>query len=83
MGHDHHLLLVKGVDWKGVGYLTSILSVFLLGAIAWPKPDDPAWQIPVLIGGMATSIVGMAFRYKAHLDQQRAIRKAEAEARQR
>jgi hypothetical protein len=32
---------------------------------------------------MIASIVGMGFRYKAHRDQQRAIRKAEAEARQR
>jgi hypothetical protein len=30
--------------------------------------------------GMAASIIGMGFRYKAHLDQQREIRKAETEA---
>jgi hypothetical protein len=29
---------------------------------------------------MATSIIGMGFRYKAHLDQQREIKKAEREA---
>jgi hypothetical protein len=29
---------------------------------------------------MATSVVGMGFRYKAHLDQKREIRKAKAEA---
>ena len=71
---------VSGIDWKGLGYLVSILSVFLLGAIAWPKPEDPKWHIAVLIAGMATSILGMAFRYKAHLDQQRELKKAEAEA---
>ena len=27
-----------GIDWEGLGYLTSIVSVFFLGAIAWPKP---------------------------------------------
>jgi hypothetical protein len=70
-----------GIDWKGLGYLVSILSVFLLGAIAWPKPEDPAWHAPVLIAGMATSIIGRAFRYKSHLDQQRELKKAEAEAR--
>ena len=32
---------VEGLDWKALGYLTSIASVFFLGAIAWPKPDDP------------------------------------------
>jgi hypothetical protein len=69
-----------GIDWKGLGYLTSIASVFFLGAIAWPKPEDPSWHLAALIIGMATSIVGMAFRYKSHLDQQREIKKAEAEA---
>jgi hypothetical protein len=68
------------IDWKGLGYLTSIVSVFFLGAIAWPKPDDPKWHMAALIIGMATSIIGMGFRYKAHLDQQREIRKAKAEA---
>ena len=69
-----------GIDWKGLGYLVSILSVFLLGAIAWPKPDDPKWHLPLLIAGMATSIVGMALRYKSHLYQQRELKRAEAEA---
>jgi hypothetical protein len=71
----------KGLDWKGLGYLVSIVSVFMLGAIAWPKAGEPAWHLPLLIAGMAASIVGMACRYKAHLDQQRELRKAEAEAR--
>ena len=73
---------MRGVDWKGVGYLTSILSVFLLGAIAWPKPEDPNWHAIALIAGMATSIIGMGFRYYAHLQQQAEVRRAEAEARQ-
>ena len=71
------------VDWKGLGYLISIASVFFLGAIAWPKTDDPWWHVPALIVGMAASIAGMGCRYKAHLDQQREIRKAKAEARSR
>jgi len=70
----------SGIDWKGLGYLISMLSVCLLGAIAWPKARDPAWHLPVLIVGMATSILGMAFRYKSHLDQQRELKKAEADA---
>jgi hypothetical protein len=68
------------VDWKALGYIVSIVSVFFLGAIAWPKPNDPWWHEPALIIGMATSVVGMGFRYKAHLDQKREIRKAKAEA---
>lgn len=83
MSHPHITSpIFLGIDWKGLGYLVSILSVFLLGVIAWPKPDDPRWHVPVLIIGMATSIAGMALRYKAHLAQQRELRKAEAEAKE-
>ena len=71
------------MDWKGLGYLVSIVSVFLLGAIAWPSASEPRWHIWVLSAGMATSICGMAFRYKAHLDQQKELRKTKAEARRR
>jgi hypothetical protein len=74
---------VSGFDWKALGYLVSIASVFLLGAIAWPKPEDPGWHVPMLIAGMATSIVGMACRYKSHLDDLRKIRKAEEDAKRR
>jgi hypothetical protein len=73
----------NGIDWKGLGYLISIVSVFFLGAVAWPKPSEPWWHMPALIAGMATSILGMASRYKAHLDQQREIKKAKAEAERR
>ena len=69
------------VDWKGLGYLISIVSVFFLGAVAWTKENPPGWYYPVLIIGMAPSIIGMAFRYKAHLDQQRELKRTKAEAR--
>jgi hypothetical protein len=72
-----------GVDWKGLGYLISIVSVFFLGSIAWPKSDEPRWHLSALIIGMATSIIGMACRYKAHLDEQREIKKTKAEAERR
>ena len=82
MRHEHVTKpAVGGVDWKGLGYLISIASVFLLGAIAWPKSGDPSWHMAVLLAGMATSIIGMGCRYKAHLDEQREIRRAKAEAR--
>jgi hypothetical protein len=71
----------QGPDWKGIGYLVSIVSVFFLGAIAWPKPEDPEWHLPVLIAGMAASILGMGFRYLAHRKQQAEIKKTKAEAR--
>ena len=62
------------------GYLTSIVSVIVLGMIAWPKAESPAWHLPVLILGMALSIVGMGCRYKAHLGQQKEIEQTEQEA---
>ena len=83
MRHENVIVTTRGLDWKGLGYLVSIVSAFLLGAIAWPKAGDPAWHEPVLIAGMATSIIGMAFRYKAHLDQRRELKQAKAEARRR
>ena len=67
------------LDWKALGYLTSIVSVFFLGAIAWPKPDDPDWAAPVLIAGMAASVLGMAFRYIAHLQQKKEIQRTKAQ----
>ena len=81
MRHETLTAVAKsGIDWKAVGYLVSIVSVFFLGAIAWPKPGDPVWHLPALIIGMATSVIGMGFRYKAHLDQKREIRRTENEA---
>lgn len=70
----------RGVDWKGLGYLISIVSVLFLGAVAWEKENAPWWFYPALVIGMVTSIVGMACRYKAHLDMRREIRTAEAQA---
>ena len=71
------------IDWKGLGYLISIGSVFFLGIVAWPKQGEPGLYMPVLLIGMATSIIGMGCRYKAHLDQQRELQRTKAEARQR
>jgi hypothetical protein len=68
----------SGLDFKAIGYLTSIMSVLFLGAVAWTKSDPPSWYYPVLILGMATSIIGMGFRYAAHLRQKREIKKATA-----
>ena len=71
------------MDWKGLGYLVSIVGVLLLGAIAWPTDSEPRWHVPVLIAGMATSICGMGFRYMAHLQQQRELKKIESAERRR
>ena len=83
MRHETVTSAGSSTDWKGLGYLVSIAGVFLLGAVAWPRADEPAWHMPVLVAGMATSIIGMACRYKAHLDQQRELKRTKAEARRR
>ena len=69
-----------GVDIKAIGYLTSIVSVLFLGAVAWTKENPPGWYYPALVIGMASSIIGMGFRYAAHLRQKREIREAKAKA---
>jgi hypothetical protein len=81
MRHDTvNVPVPTGVDIKAIGYLTSIVSVVFLGAIAWTKENPPGWYYPALVIGMATSIIGMGFRYAAHLRQKREIRKAQEEA---
>jgi hypothetical protein len=79
MRHKTVTVPVPGIDWKGLGYTASIISVFLLGAVAWPSTQDPAWQLPVLLGGMATSILGMGFRYLEHLKQLKELRRLHRE----
>ena len=69
-----------GFDWKAAGYLISIVSVLFLGAIAWTKENPPGWYYPVLVVGMATSILGMGCRYMAHLHEKAEIRRAQEEA---
>jgi len=41
-------------------------------------PREQASFAPVLIAGMATSVLGMAFRYMAHLQQKKEIEKTKA-----
>ena len=64
-----------GLDWKALGYISSIASVFFLGAIAWPKPGEPWWHLPALIIGVVTSVLGMGFRYLAHINQKKEMSK--------
>ena len=69
------------MDLKGLGYLVSTISVLLLGAVAWPDPDEPRWKAIVLIAGMAVSIVGMFLRHLSHRKDRKDIERADHEAR--
>jgi hypothetical protein len=51
---------------KGIGYLVSIASVFLLGIVAWQGADDGGTRLLVAFG-MATSIIGMGMRWASFL----------------
>jgi hypothetical protein len=75
--------LPTGIDWKGIGYLFSIAGALLLGAIAWPTPEEPAWHLPALLGGVGTTIIGFAIRYLAHLKERKELARTRREAEQR
>lgn len=70
------------MDLKAVGYLISTVSVFFLGIVAWPAPDEPRWKAVAVSVGMATSIIGMGARFLSHRkdrhDLHRVERKAES-----
>lgn len=68
------------IDWRGIGYIFSVIGILFLGAEARPKPTDPWWYWPALIIGVVTSIIGFGLRYFAHLKQRREIRRVKAEA---
>lgn len=61
---------------KSLGYLISTVSVFMLGVVAWPKPGEPRLMTWLVIGGMASSIVGMFLRYLSHRKDKRDIAEA-------
>jgi uncharacterized membrane protein YhhN len=64
---------------KSLGYLISTLSVLMLGAVAWPKPGEPSHIKWLVIGGMASSVVGMFLRYLSHRKDKKDIAEAKLE----
>lgn len=64
------------MDLQGLGYLISSVSVALLGAVAWPGPDEPRWKAWAVVIGMATSVLGMSVRFLSHLRDKRNIARA-------
>jgi hypothetical protein len=51
---------------KTVGYLVSTLSVVLLGIVSFKSCKDDPWLMAALVGGMITSVTGMACRWLSH-----------------
>jgi uncharacterized membrane protein YccC len=55
---------------KGLGYLVSTLSVFLLAAGSLKTALQEPLLLVCLIAGMATSICGMGLRYLSYRREQ-------------
>ena len=51
---------------KGLGYLTSTLSVILLGIVSLKAAQESALLAACLVLGMATSVLGMFMRWRSH-----------------
>ena len=48
---------------KSLGYLISIVSVVLLGSVAWKSASGDSTMLTCLILGMTSSIVGIGMRW--------------------
>ena len=51
---------------KGLGYLISTVSVILLVIVSWSRASQSPLLIACLLGGAATSIVGMFCRWLSY-----------------
>ena len=48
---------------KSAGYFVSIISVLLLGIVAWKTASHDPVLLACLVGGMIASILGMGLRW--------------------
>ncbi|MDB5448914.1 MAG: hypothetical protein JWQ52_42 [Phenylobacterium sp.] len=56
---------------KTLGYLVSVLSVLLLGVVSWQSAADNPLLFACLIGGMATSVLGMFLRWVSYVREKK------------
>lgn len=66
----------EGYAWrmhrlKSFGYFISTISVVLLAVVSWPKAKDSSILMACLLGGAATSIVGMFCRWLSYEIEER------------
>jgi len=52
---------------KSLGYLVSTASVMLLGVVSWKSASTNPLMLACLIGGMTSSIMGMALRWSSYV----------------
>ncbi|MES2442473.1 MAG: hypothetical protein V4574_06550 [Pseudomonadota bacterium] len=51
---------------KTTGYVSSTLSVILLGIVSWKAAQESGWLMACLIGGMLLSMLGMLLRWTSY-----------------
>lgn len=51
---------------KTLGYMISTVSVLLLGVVSWKSASKDPVLLACLIGGMTSSIIGMALRWSSY-----------------
>jgi uncharacterized membrane protein YvlD (DUF360 family) len=51
---------------KTLGYLVSVVSVVLLAIVSWKSASQDSLLLAALIGGAATSIIGMFLRWLSY-----------------
>jgi hypothetical protein len=71
--------MTRASIFKGLGYLTSALSVLLLGVVSWKSASEQPLLFACLLVGMATSVLGMTLRWTSHRIEQQEKRELEAE----
>ena len=72
----------KSARLKGLGYLTSSVSVLLLGVAAWEGASSHPLLLIALVTGMVASIAGMLLRWNAFQAGQEDKRQIKQEVRE-
>lgn len=57
--------------YKGAGYVSSTVSVALLGAVSWQSASESPLMLALLVLGMSTSVFGMLLRWISHRKDQK------------
>lgn len=68
----------RASQFKAAGYLTSTVSVALLAAVSVKAASADPLLLGLLVTGAATSVVGMALRWRSHRIEQQQKRRSEA-----
>jgi len=56
---------------KGLGYLTSSVSVALLAVVSVKAASESPWLMACLLLGAATAVAGMVLRWRSHRLEQK------------